>query len=415
MIRTSLIILFVLGTFTGIFSQVYDEYQLVDTTSDRANVLYSFVGEHRNAIIAHDKGRYIEEPISSFTKGNDVELNYFRKSALEIIDSLSKDVEIIMINEKHHSGQYRLLLNDLLPILRSNGYNILGVEALRHDENDLNSRGYPVLESGYFVRETVFGRVLRNAINKGYQVFPYEADMKKYQEEDGLENPMDRIFMQMNYRDSIQALNIHSIIESNRERGKVILYGGYDHFKKGYDYNWNTVGRLLTEKYGYKTLSVNQTMMSESSEKKYEYSIYRNLTVEEPSVFVAKTPSKLLYNVEEVVRSMSGELRTVNNFDVLVFLPRTDYVEGRPNWLINFDGNQHYKIAYEDVCVELPLIAIASKVEENYDESVPYDVIVVRSWTDENKFLLPAGKYHVTLKGARGNTFITEIAVMSKD
>jgi hypothetical protein len=411
MTRISIITIFTLGIFTDLICQVYNEYIMVDTTSNRANVLHSFLGEHKKAIIAHDKGRQVENPNSSPFKKNDEDFNYLRKSALEIIDSLSRDVDIVMINEKHHSGQYRLLLNDLLPILERNGYHLLGVEALKHDENNLNGRGYPVLESGYFTRETVFGRVLRNAVKNGYQVFPYEADMKKYQEEEGLENPMDKIFMQMNYRDSIQALNIHTFIEANVESGKVILYGGYDHFKKGYDYNWNTVGRLLTEKYGYKTLSLNQTMMSESSEKKFESPIYRDITVEEPSVFISKSPSRSLYNVEEVVRSFSGESKIVTNFDVLVFLPRTTYVKNRPNWLINFDGNQHYKIDYKDVCVDLPLIAIASKAEEEYNVAVPYDVIVVESWNDENYFLLPEGKYHVTMKGANGDSFVTEIRV----
>lgn len=87
-----------------------------------------------------------------------------------------RDRRLVLINESHHRPHSRLLTLALLPALYEAGFRYLAVEALAEaDAEGLNARGYPETQSSGYVREPVFGELLRRALQLGYTVVPYEA------------------------------------------------------------------------------------------------------------------------------------------------------------------------------------------------------------------------------------------------
>lgn len=51
--------------------------------------------------------------------------------------------------------------------------------AFDQDEDTLlNERGYPLLSSGYYTQEPQFGNLVREALRIGYELFPYETQVR---------------------------------------------------------------------------------------------------------------------------------------------------------------------------------------------------------------------------------------------
>jgi hypothetical protein len=175
--------------------------------------------------------------------------------AVDAITALARDRRIVMVNEAHHDPHTRVLTLDLLPRLRAMGFTHFAAEALDERDAGLMKRGYPVSRSGSeYLREPLYGDIVREAIRLGYVIVPYDADGSTQEREDG------------------QAKNLHERVFARNPQAKLFVHAGYAHIDK-------QRGRLgpvkpmameLAKLSGIEALSIDQTDIREESPRSEE-------------------------------------------------------------------------------------------------------------------------------------------------
>jgi len=145
--------------------------------------------------------------------------------AVDTIVELAAQRRVVMVNEAHHDAHTRLLTLELLPRLRALGYTHLAIEALVEDDAHLRKRGYPTDHSGTeYMREPVYGEIVREALRLGYVLVPYD--------------PVD---LDAQARESQQARKLYDKVLAGNPNAKLLVHAGYAHIDKGL----GRLGRVL--------------------------------------------------------------------------------------------------------------------------------------------------------------------------
>lgn len=133
----------------------------------------------------------------------------------------ARATNIVLINEAHDQPAHRVYCRKLLKQLAPLGYNIFTVEALYPTEKAINKRKFPLSTSGFYSREPNMAKLLRAACESGFRVFSHEVTTA--QNKDFSDSRQD-----VNYRDSMQAVNILAMLRKN-PKAKIVALVGYDH------------------------------------------------------------------------------------------------------------------------------------------------------------------------------------------
>lgn len=386
-------------------SQTYNQYlfseDIIDN-SDRKNIDFSRIGNHFQALYYHDVNSYAPEDSL-----NSEQIDFF-KSQHEILDARKfiynqlKECDIFLLNEAHHNSQHRAFLLSLLPALKKIGFTHIGFESLDKNDENLIVRNYPTNKSGYFIQEPLFGNIIRESLENGLSIFPYEAEMSTYKEpvlaDTILNREMKLIFHQMNFRDSIQAYNILQVYKSY-PNAKIIIYGGYDHIKIGKDPHWKSMGMTLASFQELKVLSASQIEMTERGDSKIENPYYKAVSIKSPSVFLekkSKNPfvySNYIYDFEKDTTYNSID------YDVMIFHPRTKYIQNRPDWMYSYlDRKPFYPKRRWIKKLSFPILLMAYPIKENIKKSVPFDIIEIYKKEELKPLLLKKNKYKLLIK-----------------
>jgi len=137
--------------------------------------------------------------------------------AIDTIVELAAHRRVVMVNEAHHDAHTRLLTLELLPRLRALGFTHLAIEALVEDDGHLRKRGYPTDHSGTeYMREPVYGEIVREALRLGYVLVPYD--------------PVD---LDAQARESEQARRLYDKVLAGNPDAKLLVHAGYAHIDKG--------------------------------------------------------------------------------------------------------------------------------------------------------------------------------------
>jgi hypothetical protein len=180
--------------------------------------------------------------------------------AVDTITALARDRRIVMVNEAHHDAHTRELTLALLPRLRAMGFTYFAAEALDERDASLMKRGYPVRSSGSeYLREPLYGDIVREAIKLGYVIIPYDSAGASAQDrEDG------------------QARNLYERVLAKDPKAKLFIHAGYAHIDKqrGRLGAVKPMAMQLRELSGITPLSIDQTDIREEdpeSEKDIYY------------------------------------------------------------------------------------------------------------------------------------------------
>ncbi len=109
--------------------------------------------------------------------------------ARPVVFELIKERRAVFINESHAAIRTRAAVYSLLRVLKEAGITYLAIEGLsvkspreeRHCsdsmilDEDLSLRGYPVIKSGFYIREPVYSEVIREALGLGFHLIAYET------------------------------------------------------------------------------------------------------------------------------------------------------------------------------------------------------------------------------------------------
>ena len=130
----------------------------------------------------------------------------------------ARATSVVIINEAHNQPAHRAYCRQLLRQLAPLGYTFFAVEALSPADTGINKRKFPLSTSGFYTREPNMGKLLRAARVSGFYLFSHEAQSKEFSDWK----------KDINYRDSMQAVNILAVLRKN-PKAKIVALVGYDH------------------------------------------------------------------------------------------------------------------------------------------------------------------------------------------
>jgi hypothetical protein len=332
-------------------------------------------GDYKNALIHWDLAMGTRQ--KNFTKSQIDSINqkYSKIKASDYIIEEAKKNQVIIINEAHHNSFHRVFTKLLLKKLFDNGYKNLGLEALTNNDSlnlALNKRKYPIQETGYYIKDPQFGNLVRDALEIGYELFPYEQTSGSNGKPREIE----------------QAKNIQKFI-SSKPNEKFLIHCGYAHAYEGTYKAWEkAMAGRLNEYTGINPLTINQVIYSEKSKPEYNHPLLKALEIKESSVIIDKDNNPLKYE--------RGSTWT----DIAVFHPNTNYTDGRPDWLFK-NGNKSINISLNDILIEFPVMVLAFKKGEDINAAIPIDIIEVKSQTENCNLGLKKGIYDIVVTNGK--------------
>jgi len=352
-----------------------------DTTAWKLEMFaqaYATNSDYINALKIYDLARKTSEQEKFTQKQVDSINSHFRPSnAVDYIVETANSHQVVIINEGHHSSLNRVFTKSLLRKLFRIGFKNVGFETLSNGEfmdSDLMARKYPIQKTGYYTRDPQFGDLVRTAIEIGFNVFPYE----------------DTNHNSGKLREIEQAKNIQKEMEK-RPNEKFLIHCGFGHVFEGVHESWEMLmaGRL-SEFTGIDPLTIDQIEFSERSKSVYDNPILQAINISEPSVLIDKNGKPFKYQIEK------------RWTDLAVFHEKTDFIEGRPNWLFE-NGNQSVPVEFTDVDISFPIMVLAYKKGENIKDAIPLDLVEIQDKNTKTNLALRKGNYEIVIANQKGD------------
>ena len=338
---------------------------------------YAMKGSYKNALEQWDIAFPGKPKSYSPSQIDSIKAKYKIIPASNYIVENAKSTQIVIINEAHYNSSHRVFTRSLLQKLYDNGYKNLGLEALSNGKNKdslLNERGYPIIESGYYIKDPQFGNLVRTALKIGYTVFPYERTSDAHGKQREIE----------------QARNIKKIIDGKANE-KFIIHCGFDHVLEGNHSNWGkAMAGRIHELTGINPLTINQTKYSERSDPKLNEALLNVLNLNEPSVLIDKNEKALNYS------------RGASFTDIAVIHPTTKYQNSRPKWIFG-PHKKDVKIKLSDLDISRPVMVLAYVKNEGINKAVPADIIEIQNKNDIGHLALESGTYTIVVNNKEGS------------
>lgn len=363
---------------------------------------YSFIGRYQKAYESFDAGVGSNDggtgttPLPTFA-------DYQPLNAVDTIVELADRHQVIMINEAHNVPLHRAFTLQLLESLYQKGFRYFAAETLTAKDPELQKRGYPTINTGFYTCEPIYADLVRTALRLGYQVVPYEH-------EPGMPQPVvdedpfadEHLIEAQNAREHGQAKNLYERILRKDPRAKVLVHAGYAHISKKPD-TWEMNGKkgeirfmavAFRELTGIEPLSIDQTSMTERSLSGRDSRIYRAAIeqgiVSDQAVVLRHRATSEWFTLSEV-------------YDLMVIHPRSRYENGRPTWLALGGRRSPHAVG----CDARPTsgesyLAQAFYKEEMGAEALPVDQMEYTADEPAPTLFLPRGEFCVRIIDQRG-------------
>ncbi|WP_299671784.1 hypothetical protein [uncultured Polaribacter sp.] len=322
--------------------------------------------------------------------------NYKPVSAIkEIIKEAGKH-QIVIINEAHYSAQNRVFSQLVLEKLKAKGFKTLFVETIKPPNNKkfdalLNTRKYPLLTTGYYLRDPQYGNMIRKALQLNYKVLPYESIPN-----DSIKDPMKR----WSAREKGQAKNILNYLEKH-PKSKIVIHCGYGHLaEKMHEGNLGMMGAVLKQQSGLNPFTIKQTTWLETFSEKTK-NPYRKLIDKNPPTDIS------------VFKNTVGDYFSPDkeNYDIQVYFPKTKYINGRPDWLLMIKNRKIVNIPYSKIQLDFPYLVFAYHANEGFENTVAADIVEIKNKDDKKSLVLENGNYQLIIKNQQGKVQILSINV----
>ncbi|MBC2838348.1 hypothetical protein [Robiginitalea sp. SC105] len=355
-------------------SSEIEEWVQNDTTAWRYQISavdYATKGDYKNALRHWDLAMESRELNYSQSKIDSINNLYQKVPARDYILERAENEQIIIINEAHHSSFHRFFTKSLLKDLFDLGYKNLGLEALANGADKdslLSERKHPIPSTGLYISEPQFGNLVRDALEIGYHVFPYEQTS-------GVNNTE---------REIEQARYIEEVVR-NKPGEKFLIHCGFDHAYEGkHDWWGKAMAEQLKEYTNIDPLTINQTLYDDKGDPKFRHPFAKAVDAKESVV--------LLDEAGNPFQAKSGEAYT----DLTIFHPATEYVNNRPGWLFD-QGNLKGEIELEEFKSMFPVLVMAFREGEDINQAVPVDISEVQNEQGKAILALPKGVYTIVV------------------
>ncbi len=241
--------------------------------------------------------------------------------AVEAILTRAADRHYLILNEAHHNPRHRDLVRHLLPGLKAAGYTHLAAEGLAHDLSFQDANGPVTAESGWYLRDPIYARLIREARAAGLIIVPYEAGPTSGRSEDRI--------AAMQARETTQAEQLFARTIGAHPSARTVVLVGYDHIEEAPRQRSDGKGVFmwmaaeLKRLSGTDPLTVDQTTFNEQADTDLEAAQYRALvplTSGMGSVLVDESGSPIVLG------------RYAGRVDLQVVYPPSQGIRGREAW-----------------------------------------------------------------------------------
>ena len=278
---------------------------------------------------------------------------------MSTIVDLAADTRIVIINEAHDRPQHREFTRRLAIRLAPLGFTHFAAEAFDPETLENDQLPYARTDFGTYVKDPVFGSLVRTAKDLGLVLVAYDA---KIGDSDANLDLVERV----NRREERQASRLAEVIAAMPESERILIHAGYSHAAEvpiesfgGNPMEW--MAARLKRHPGIDPLTIDQTDCQSDSDR---------------IQLAAPSP-----------RHAPGQ------HDLMVAHPALTFADGRPEWRAE-GAIAKVAIPSELVSQSARTIVEARYVDEPMD-AVPIDRVML--WPGESlPLLLPAGSYLVT-------------------
>ena len=311
-----------------------------------------------------------------------------------ILDEAAKN-KYLFINESNRFPQTRAFLQLMLGDLFDLGYRYLAVEAFNTDDDQLKTRGYPVMNSGYSLKEPVFGDLIREAIALGFIVFGYQPSPEEIGKAQKIvqarSNSTDEKLNEANALSWAQAMNLSRIIKADPDAKILVLAKEYSirEFSIEGRSDMATWFKSLTRS---NPLTIDQCRMIERCPPEND-PLYQKLMLDKATVYTRESDCFVQKTFDE-----SSHERFKKCYDIQVFHPKHDYPNNRPAWLQMNGYRKPFVFNPDKHEMKYPCLVRAYKKGEDKNFAVPVDVVEVADPSIATSLMLPAGTYDLVMK-----------------
>jgi hypothetical protein len=289
----------------------------------------------------------IAQPVQSDDGPSPLSGGYQPRPAVDVILDLTKNRKAVFFNEAHSAPITRTLTIQLLAKLRAQGFNYFAAETLYTTDHDLQKRGYPTAQSGFYVNEPLYGEMVRTALRLGFKVVSYDA------ENAGVGDPRERA----------GAENLYSQVFKHDPNARLVVNAGFAHIQKSGKYlGGSSMVEFFQKISGIDALCIEQTMLIQHARSDQDHPNYLAATqahhFAQPTVFV----------------SSDGKPWTLKpgEYDVSVFFPPQDIGDPRPDWLTLGGLRSSYPVA-SDLCHNIFPCLIEARYANEGEDAIAAD------------------------------------------
>ena len=307
--------------------------------------------------------------------------NFTQRPALDAIAELAHGRQAVFFNEAHNVAVTRSLTVELLKRLREDGYDYFAAETLYDTDKNLQKRGYPTSESGFYVEEPIYAEMVRTALKLGFKVVAYDSSGNA----------------EGDAREREQAKALYEQVFKRDPKARLVVNAGYAHIQKDGKYlDGKSMAYYFRKASGIEPLCVEQTMLIEHDVAAHDHPYYRALfnTEKHPQTPVAYV-------------GKDGKPWSLKPgwYDVSVFFPPDTLFRGRPTWLDLNGLRKPYQIS-ADICAKNFPCLVEARYENEGDDAIPADRILLQAGmrpsdkpSDFNVLYLRPGRYKLSGRG----------------
>jgi hypothetical protein len=296
----------------------------------------TFIGDYDGAAASFS----IAQPPQADDGASPLTGGYTAKPAADVILQLTKNRKAVFFNEAHSAPITRTLTIELLTKLRAQGFDYFAAETLYRSDKDLNRRGYPTPDSGFYINEPLYGEMVRTALKLGYKVLPYDVENAGAGD----------------VRELAGAQNLYHVFKQD-PHARLVVDAGFAHIQKSGKYlGGSSVVEFFQRMSGIDPLCVEQTMMIQHARPDQDHPYYA-------AVMQALHPTQPLAFVDG---DKTWTLKP-KQYDLSVIFPAAPHNDLRPDWL-TLDGlRTPYPVGGEMCRSHFPCLIEAHYANEGAD------------------------------------------------
>jgi hypothetical protein len=361
-----------------------------DTTKNRfqnAALKYCLIGNFLNAKQKLEVEK--QEPYISLSNDDSAiikQQSFYQ--AKSIIIKQAKEKQMVIINEDRTDPKHRVFTESLLFEMYNNGFKYLAIEALQHNDKQLNSRKFPVSKTGELVSQPQMGNLIRTALRIGYKLVAYNANPNKNKVKNEIQ----------------QVKNISKIFKKDPTAKIIIHCGKDDIFEASNEKNEKAFAERLKDFIKIDPLTINQQRYTEKSNREISDPILKKIIIMEPSVMVSDINNKIFTTLDNS-----------KQWDITVFHPFSIYVNKRPSWL-NFAGTKISKVLPKKPSeLSYPyLVQAYLETELKQKDAIPVDVLEIQNENEIKLLTLYLGEYKIFMTDSSGKTVNQMLSVKNE-